>query len=129
VLNQISSPCMETLQMQWNFICLLCGIRSFHQRNPRRLSKRLNHPNRRDQDCSTICHQEPLSCSHKETQPARSTQSLRLPSKLKASFPLYPAVRGFHNPKNSCFMDSALVGMFAFEGSPFYDNLVTKDLV
>jgi hypothetical protein len=72
---------------------------------------------------------KPLAARTKRPQPARSTAIVEIPIEVEGKLPLYPAVRGFFNPKNSCFMDSALVGMFAFEGSPFYDNLVTKDLV
>jgi hypothetical protein len=72
---------------------------------------------------------KPLAARTKRPQPARSTAVVETPIEVEGKLPLYPAVRGFHNPGNSCFMDSSLVGMFAFEGSPFYDNLVMKDLI
>lgn len=35
---------------------------------------------------------------------------------------------GFRNRDNSCFLDSTLMAMFVIKDSPFYDNLIVRDL-
>lgn len=39
----------------------------------------------------------------------------------------FSEMKGFSNQGNSCFMDSALLAMFMFKTSPFYDNLIVKE--
>tara|TARA_R110002074_G_scaffold244056_4_gene415787 strand:+ start:322 stop:1428 length:1107 start_codon:yes stop_codon:yes gene_type:complete len=39
-----------------------------------------------------------------------------------------PRLKGPSNPGTSCFMDSVLMCMFAFKKSPFYVNLIEKDI-
>uniref|UniRef100_A0A6C0CFC1 Uncharacterized protein n=1 Tax=viral metagenome TaxID=1070528 RepID=A0A6C0CFC1_9ZZZZ len=61
----------------------------------------------------------------KRPQPAPSRPQ---PVEVRGHLELYKKVRGFKWLSDSCFMDSPLVGMFAFKGSPFYENMVVKDL-
>lgn len=69
--------------------------------------------------------QKKLDIARKSQLIAQNLKLILTGSRMASYDLCFPVIYGPTNPGNSCFMDSTLVSMFAFKGSPFL-NMLTR---